>query len=201
MTEDKYSKYRRIFIEHNGILRASNAVKLGVPQHIIYEMLQKKVLIREARGIYSLADMEPPGNPDLVQASLLIPKGIICLISALYYYDLTTQIPHQIHVALPRNTKTPKIEYPPIRVFHFGEKSYSAGVEDLFLDGVNVRIYSREKTIADCFAYREKIGIETAVEALKDYFQRSDADPGGILKYAGINRVEKVMNPYIRALI
>jgi predicted transcriptional regulator of viral defense system len=197
----KYNKYTSIFLENNGILRASKAERLGIPRHLIYEMLRKKILIREAEGLYRLADMEPLSNPDLIQVSLLVPKSVICLVSALYFHGLTTQIPHQIYIALPRNTKTPKIEYPPIRVFHFGERAYFAGIEEKIIDGVKVSIYNKEKTIADCFKYREKFGVEIAVEALKDYFQQPNPNLNDIMNYSNINRVEKIISPYMKTLL
>jgi len=197
----KYNKYKKIFLENNGILRLLKAEKLGIPQHILYEMLNAKILIRESKGLYRLADMEPLSNPDLVQISLLVPKSIICLISALYFHDLTTQIPHQVYIALPRNTKTPKIEYPPLKVLHFSERTYFAGVEEHTIDGVKVRIYSKEKTITDCFKYRKKFGIEIAIEALKDYMRQPNPNLNNIMKYARINRVEKIIRPYIETLL
>jgi predicted transcriptional regulator of viral defense system len=197
----KYKKYKKIFLENNGILRLLKAEKLGIPQHIIYEMLKANILKRESKGLYRLSDMEPLSNPDLIQISLLVPKSIVCLISALYFHDLTTQIPHQIYIALPRNTKTPKIEYPPLKVFHFTERTYFAGVEEHTIDGVKVRIYSREKTITDCFKYRKKLGIDVAVEALKDYMKQPNLNSNDIMKYARINRVEKIIRPYIEALL
>lgn len=201
MSIDKYTKYKKIFLENHGILRAAKAIKLGIPEHSIYEMLSKNILVRETGGLYRLADMQPLSNPDLIQVSLLIPKSVFCLISALYFYDLTTQIPHQVYIALPRNTKTPKIEYPPIKVFHFGTRAYFAGIEEKIIDGIRVCIYSREKTITDCFAYREKIGLEIAIEALKDYFLQPNPNINDIMKYAGINRVEKTIYPYIKTLL
>jgi predicted transcriptional regulator of viral defense system len=201
MSTEKYNKYKKIFLENHGILRASKAAKLGIPRHLIYEMLDKNILVREAEGIYRLANMQPLSNPDLIQVALLVPKSVFCLISALYFYDLTTQIPHQVYVALPRNTKTPKLEYPPIKVFHFGTKAYSSGIEEKIIDGIKIQIYSREKTIADCFAYREKIGVDIAIEALKDYFLQPNPNPNEIMSYAEINRVEKTIYPYIKTLL
>lgn len=201
MAEKTYSKYKKVFAENNGILRASTAIELGVPQHIIYKMAETGDLIREAQGIYRLKESEPLGNPDLVQISLRVPRAVICLISALYFHELTTQIPHQVYFALPRDVKTPKIEYPPIKVFHFSERSYKAGIEEHTLDGVNVKIYSKEKTIADCFKFREKMGASIALEALKDYLQQPRPNIQLVMKYAKINRVENVMRPYLQVLL
>jgi predicted transcriptional regulator of viral defense system len=123
------------------------------------------------------------------------------LVSALYHHNLATQIPHQIHIALPRDVKTPKIEYPPIRVFHLSEKPYLAGIEEKIMDGVNIKIYNLEKTITDCFKFREKIGTNIAIEALKDYLIQSDTNVPLLMKYARVNRMEKVMSPYLEALL
>ena len=201
MAEVIYAKYKKVFIQNSGILRASTAIDLGIPQHIIYKMVGAGELVREAQGIYRLKDSEPLSNPDLVQISLRIPRGIVCLISALYHHNLTTQIPHQIHIALPRDVKTPKIEYPPIKVFHFSEKPYLAGIEEKIIDGVNVRIYNREKTVTDCVKFREKIGSDIALEALKDYLKQPRPSVPLLMKYARVNRVEKVMRPYLEVLI
>jgi predicted transcriptional regulator of viral defense system len=201
MTDDPYSKYKKIFSDRHGILRASTAMELGVPQHVIYKMVEEGELVREAQGIYRLKDAAPLGNPDLVQISLRVPRAVICLISALYFHELTTQIPHQVHFALPRDVKTPKIKYPPIQVFHFSEASYTTGIEEHALDGVPVKIYSKEKTIADCFKFREKIGLNIAIEALKDYLNRPRPTVPLVLKYAQVNRVENVMRPYLESLV
>jgi predicted transcriptional regulator of viral defense system len=198
MTETKYQK---IFTDHSGILRASAAIELGVPKHILYEMIKTGELVREAQGIYRLRESAPLGNPDLVQVSLRVPRAVICLISALYFHELTTQIPHQVHFALPRDVKTPKIKYPPIRVFHFSAESYQAGIVEQEVDGVKVRIYDREKTVADCFKFREKVGMDVALEALKDYLNQPRPNISMLMKYAKVNRVEKAMRPYLEALV
>lgn len=201
MTDDTYSEYKKIFLENNGILRAATAIELGIPQHVIYKMVEDGELVREAQGIYRLRETEPLGNPDLVQISLRVPRAVICLISALYFHELTTQIPHQVYIALPRDVKTPKIGYPPIKAFHFSKVSYEAGIKEYALDGVPVKIYNKEKTIADCFKFREKIGMNIALEALKDYLRNPRSDIELIMKYAKINRVENIMRPYLESLI
>jgi len=201
MADNSYAKYKKVFAQNNGILRASTAIELGVPQHVIYKMVEDGELVREAPGIYRLKESEPLGNPDLVQISLRVPRAVICLISALYFHEMTTQIPHQIHIALPRNVKTPKIGYPPVKAFHFSEASYMSGIEEQMLDRIPVNIYSREKTIADCFKFREKIGTNIALEALKDYLRSPRPNIQLMIKYAKINRVENVMRPYLESLV
>jgi len=195
------TKYKKIFSNHKGILRASTAIELGVPKHVLYEMVKTGELVREAQGIYRLSESDPLGNPDLVNISLRVPYAVFCLISALYFHELTTQIPHQVYFALPRDVKTPKIQYPPISVFHFSEEPYQAGIVEHELDGVKVKIYDREKTVADCFKFRQKVGMDVALEALKDYLSQPRPNVSLLLKYARVNRVEKIMRPYLEALI
>ena len=198
---DCMTDYKKIFTNHSGILRASAAIELGVPKHVLYEMVKTGELVREAQGIYRLSETDMLGNPDLVNLSLRVPRAVFCLISALYFHELTTQIPHQVYFALPRDVKTPKVHYPPIRVFHFSEKSYQAGIVEHELDGVKVKIYDREKTIADCFKFRQKVGMDVALEALKDYISQPSLNVSLLMKYARVNRVEKIMRPYLEALI
>ena len=193
--------YKKIFTKHKGILRASKAIELGVPKHVLYEMVKSGELVREAQGIYRLSESDPLGNPDLVNLSLRVPRAVFCLISALYFHELTTQIPHSIYFALPRDVKTPKIQYPPIWVFHYSDESYKAGIVEHELDGVKVKIYDREKTIADCFKFRQKVGMDIALEAIKDYISQPKLDVHKLLEYAKINRVEKVIRPYLEALL
>ncbi len=201
MAASTYTKYKKIFAGESGILRASTAIERGVPKYVLYGMVKAGDLIREAQGIYRLSESEPLGNPDLVQISLRVPRAVVCLISALYFHDLTTQIPHQVYFALPRDVKTPKIDYPPIRVFHFSQEPYQAGIVEEVVDGLKVKIYNREKTVADCFKFREKIGMDIVLEALKDYFKQPRANVSLLMKYSKVNRVEKVMRPYLEALL
>ena len=115
------NQYKKIFANHSGILRAARAVELGVPRHVVYEMVKSGELVREGQGIYRLSETEPLGNPDLVQICLRVPRAVICLTSALYFHELTTQIPNAVYFALPRDVKTPRIHNPPVHVFHFSE--------------------------------------------------------------------------------
>ena len=124
---------------------------------------------------------------------------MLCLISALSYHDMTTQIPHEIHLALPRGAEPPRLEYPPLRIFWFSGKAYSEGIETSIMDGVEIRVYSPEKTLADCFKYRNKIGMDTVLEALKFYRQRKKMRVDRLMHYARICRVENVMRPYLEA--
>jgi predicted transcriptional regulator of viral defense system len=201
MPDDKFERYIEIFRANHGILRASTAIRLGIPEYVIYEMVRKEELIKETRGLYRLAESRPLGNPDFVQVSLLIPKGVLFLVSALYFHELTTQIPHYVYVALPRAIKKPRINYPPVKFFYRSDRQYLAGIQEYTIDGVAIRIYDKEKTIADCFMYRKKIGGDIALEALKDYMRQPSPNIHLLMEYARIDRVEKLIRPYIEALL
>jgi predicted transcriptional regulator of viral defense system len=196
-----YPKYLEIFRNNNGILKASDAIKKGIPEHVIYEMYKSGLLVREERGLYRLSEVDPLGNSDLVQVAMLIPKAVISLVSALAFHKLTTQIPHRVYVTLPRGVKRPRVSYPPIEFTWQADKPYRAGVEEQILDGVNVHIYSPEKTIADCFKFRNRIGQDVAIEALKDYIRNRKVSIDKLMEYARIDRVETIFRPYVESLV
>jgi predicted transcriptional regulator of viral defense system len=126
---------------------------------------------------------------------------VICLISALAFHDLTTQIPHEVHVALPRGAEEPRLDHPPIATYRFSGKAFTEGVETHKLDGVPVRVYSPEKTLADCFKFRNKIGLDTVVEAVRLYHERRNVKVDDLMRYAAICRVSRIIRPYLEALL
>lgn len=189
-----------IFKQQSGPLRSSQAIRLGIAPRTLYALRDAGQIVEVTRGVYRLPNAPSTEHSDLVQVSLRIPKGIICLISALAFYNLTTQIPHKVYVALPLNAEKPRLLYPPVRLFWLSQPAYSAGIEEHLLEGVTVRIYCREKTIADCFKYRNKIGMNIVMDALKESLQLGSKSES-LLKYARIDRVEKIMRPYLEALL
>ena len=199
MKPETIEKALDAFRQHDSILRTSQAIQLGIAPRTLYALYEAGLLVKVTRGVYRLAEAEPLSNADLIQVALRIPKGIICLISALSYHNLTAQIPHQVYVALPLDAEKPRLAYPPVRLFWLSKPVYSTGVEEHLMDGTTVSIYNREKTIADCFKYRNKIGFDVALEALKDGITQG-CDLELIIKYACIDRVEKVIRPYMEAL-
>ncbi|MCH9625143.1 MAG: hypothetical protein S4CHLAM123_03120 [Chlamydiales bacterium] len=190
-----------IFRANKGILRTAQAMHLGIHPEVIYQMVAEGIIEQVTRGIYRLSDLPPFDNTDLATVALAIPKGVICLISALSYYDLTSQIPRQVDIALLRGTKHPSLEYPPIRIFYFSGEAFEFGVQEYELDGVKVHMYSPEKTLADCFKYRNRVGLDVAVEALKTYWNERRGNVDKLMESARVCRVEKVMKPYIEAII
>ncbi|HEX2980842.1 MAG TPA: type IV toxin-antitoxin system AbiEi family antitoxin domain-containing protein [Anaerolineaceae bacterium] len=191
----------KIFTAHKGILRTSQALALGIAPRTLYAMRDAGLIRKISRGVYQLADQELPGNPDLVSVALRIPKAVICLISALHFYGLTAQIPHKVYIALPQAAEKPRLDFPPLDIVWLSDKSYTAGVLEQQVDGVQIKIYSREKTIADCFKFRNKIGMDVALEALKDYIKTPNRQIDLLLSYARLDRVETLLSRYLEALL
>ena len=194
-------KAREVFLDHGGILRSSEASRLGIHPQTLSRMAQAGLLEKEGRGLYRLAEIEPGGNLDLIKVAKLVPQGVVCLISALSFHGLTTQIPYKVYLALPQGTKKPILTYPPLKVVWLSGEAYSAGIGRHGIEGVRVRIYTREKTVADCFKFRGKLGTDVAIEALRDYLQLAQRDLDELLRFARIDRVEKAMRPYLEALL
>jgi predicted transcriptional regulator of viral defense system len=193
---------RRVFATHKGMLRTTDAIRLGVHPRTLYALRDRGDIEQLGRGLYRLADAPPLTSPDLVPIALRVPRAVICLISALSHHGLTTQVPHEVAVALPSHSQIPKVGRIPIRVFWFSEPAFSAGIDTVMIDGVPLRVYSPEKTIADCFKYRNKIGLDVAVEALRAYRERRRKPDAHLLfKYAQICRVARFMRPYLEAIL
>ena len=200
-TQIRFEKAKRVFRQYGGVMRTREAIRLGIHPRTLYAMRDEGDLERLSRGLYRLAEMPPLGNPDLATVALRVPKGVICLISALAFHDLTTQIPHYIYLALLRGTEAPRVEYPPLRLFWFSPKPYAEGIETHQMDSALVRVYSAEKTLADCFKYRNKIGLDVALEAIQLYIERKPVKVDELMHYADVCRVRKVIRPYVEVLL
>lgn len=198
---DRFKKAKRLFRDHGGILRTSVAIRKGLHPRTLYEMRDAGAIERLGRGLYRLADLPPLGDPDLVSVSLRVPKGVLCLISALAFHDLTAEIPHEIHLALERGAERPRLKHPPLRVFWFSPRMFRAGIESHEVDGVAVRVYGREKTLADCFRYRNKVGLDVGLEALRRYREGGGLNVDRLLHFARLCRVENVLRPYLEMLL
>ena len=203
-TQEKSSAFAKtvaVFREHDGVLRTTEVVRLGVHPRVLYAMRDSGMLEQLGRGLYRLADLPPLGNPDLVAVGLRVPEGVLCLLSALAVHEITTQIPHEVYVAIKRGAEPPRLEYPPVRVFWFTGHAFAEGIETRKLDGIEVRVYGAAKSVADCFKYRNKLGLEVAVEALRLYLQKKRGLPDELVRFARVCRVEMVMRPYVEALL
>jgi predicted transcriptional regulator of viral defense system len=176
-------------------------MKLGIHPRTLYELRDDQLLERLDRGLYRVADAEQLGNPDLVTVALKVPRGVICLISALAFHRMTTQVPHAVYLAIAANDQAPALRYPPLRLFWYSKAVFENGVIDVVMDGIKVRVYSVERTLADCFKYRNKIGIDVCVEALNLYRRRGRMKLDRLEHYAKLCRVERVMRPYMEAVL
>ena len=190
-----------IFHSCGGQLRMSEAIERGITRYMLYSLRDKGIIEQVSRGVYRLVELPPMSNPDLVTVSLRFPKAVICLVSALAYHDITTQIPHGVSVAVTRDSRLPSLDYPPILAHRFSDQAYKSGIEEHQIDGISVKIYSPEKTLADCFKFRNKIGMDVVLEALKLYKTRKKFNLGELFTYAKVCRVEQVMRPYLEATI
>lgn len=152
------------------------------------------------RGVYRLADLPEPSQPDLLVVASRVPQAVICLISALFFHGLTTQTPHEIYIALPRRTRRPRLAHPPLRVFHVTGPASVRGIETHVSDGIAFRVYSPAKTVADCFKFRNKLGLDVALEALRDYRRKYRGGMDELWRHAKLCRVAHVMRPYLEAL-
>lgn len=188
-----------VFRASGGQLRMSEAVRRGISRRMLYSLKTRGIIERISRGIYRLADLPAMSSPDLAVVGARYPKAVVCLVSALAYHEMTTQVPHTISVALPEKAWQPKADYPPLTVHYFAKQAYQAGVEERDIDGVAVKFYSPEKTLADCFKFRNKIGMDVVLEALKFYRERKKLKLEKLLEYAKICRVRNVMRPYLEA--
>jgi predicted transcriptional regulator of viral defense system len=198
--KDRFQKEKELFRSRGGVLRMSEALRLGITRKTLYTMRDDRLLEQLSRGVYRLKGLPPLGNPDLVMVATRIPRGVVCLVSALAYHELTTQIPHEVYVAVERGSERPGLDYPPVRLFWFSDAAFREGIEVHKLDKVSVRIYSREKTIADCFKFRHKLGMDVVLEALRLWSERPGRNVEVLLAHARQCRVERVMRPYLEAI-
>ncbi len=195
------NKAAKIFKDHGGQMKMSDAVRSGITRYMLYSMLEKGVIEKLARGIYRLRSMPIESEHDIISVCSLFPQAVIFLISALYYHKMTTQIPYEVYIAVPTHSRIKLPEYPPIRSHRLSENTYLEGIEEKIIDGVKINVYDPEKTLVDCFRFRNKIGLDVAIEALKFYRQRGRMNLNLITKYAKTCRVEKIMQPYLETVI
>ena len=184
-----------------GVLRTSRILGLGIHPRTLYALRDSGRLIRLARGLYRPSGLPDLAEPDIVTVAARTPKAVVCLISALSLHGLTTQIPHAVDIALPPGTKAPRLSHPPVQIYRYSKKTLAAGVETRTIDSVAVRVFSPAKTIADAFKFRNRIGLETALEALRTAISRRRVPPSEILLFARLCRVERIIRPYLEAIL
>lgn len=182
------------------IIRAKDLTSRGIPRSYLNRLMMEGVLTRSGRGVYVSADAEITELQSVAEVAYRIPKAVICLLSALQIHDLTTELPHEVWVAIDRNARIPKIDYPTVRVVRFSDAAFCYGIEAHSAGSTEIRVYSAAKTVADCFKYRNKIGIDVATQALRDCWQQRKATMDQLWNAAVICRMSNVMRPYLESL-
>ena len=191
----------KFFQRHGGVVRFSVIVKAGFHSDSLITLEEEGRVEKIARGLYRLTNYTPGSHPDLVTASLQASRGVICLLSALSFHEATSEIPKYVDIAIPRGTHANRIKYPPVRFYRFAPKAWKAGIENHEIESHKVKVYNLAKTIADCFKFRNKIGIDVARDALKVAVTEKDIKPKEIMHYAKICRVGNIIKPILEAML
>ena len=183
-----------------GLLRASDLDAIGSPRVILTRMTAAGLLERIGRGLYRLPGAQVTEFESLALVATRVPQAVFCLLTALQFHGLTTQLPRQVWIAMPRGSHSPRIDYPPIRMVQMAGSAHLAGVEEHLCNGVKVRIYSPAKTVVDCFKHRNKIGLSVAIEGLQEALRQRKTTPGEIVRQAERGAIATVIRPYLEAL-
>jgi len=187
-------------VKRLGVARPRDLVRLGLRREYAQRLANRGELVRVARGLYAIPDAEVSSHRTLAEVAKAVPAGTICLLTSLRYHGLTTQSPPEVWIALDIHAWKPRSTPFPVRTVYFSGAALKEGVETHKIDGVPVRIYSAAKTVADCFKYRNKIGVDVAIEALKDYLKQHRRGNDELWHFAKICRVSNVMRPYLEAI-
>ena len=187
-------------IERSGIIRPCDLEKKGLSRQILYRLYISGQIVRLGRGLYAVKNYEPTEYHSIVEVCSRVTKGVVCLLSALQFHNLTTQLPHEVWIAIELKARTPRINAP-VRFMYFSGIAFTEGIEKYNIEGTEVKVYYPAKTVADCFKYRNKIGLDVAIEALRDCISQKKCTVNEIWKYAKICRVTNIMKPYLEAIV
>ena len=182
------------------LLRARDLAREGLPTIALTRLVSAGKLKRVARGVYSLPNQAISENRSLAEVAIRVPRGVICLVSALRVHDIGTQAPHEVWLAIPHRMLPPRIDTPTLRVIRMSGPSLTEGIDRLRVDGVEVPVFNAAKTIADCFKFRSKIGLDVALEALRDGWTKRKVTMDDLWRYAAVDHVANVMRPYLESI-
>lgn len=188
-------------VRKKGLVRAHDVEEIGLSRNYLYILCREGLLQKIARGLYALPNAMDTEHINLVEIAKRVPRAVVCLVSALHFHEITTQLPHEIWIAIPRGSWHPTVEYPPINLTYMSGEAYTFGTETHVIENVDVKVYSPAKTVADCFKFRNKIGLDVAIEALRETWRDRKATVDELLKAASICKVERVMRPYMEATV
>ena len=187
-------------VKQKGVLRTSDLDAIKAPRVVLTRLTAAGLLDKVGRGLYRLPHQPGSEHEGLVSVATKVPQAVFCLLTALQFHELTTQLPRRIWIAMPRGSHVPRIDYPPLKMVRMTGDVHTAGVEEYLHDGVKLRVYSAAKTVVDCFKHRNKIGLDVALEALRDVRAKRKATADELWRYAKICRVTNVMRPYLEAV-
>lgn len=188
------------FLKKKGIIRPRDLKEINGTREHLRRLLSKGLIERPERGLYMLPQKDLGENQNLIEACVRIPRGVICLLTALRFHEITTQAPFEIWMAIPNKATTPRVKNLNLNIVRFSGKAMEEGVETHQIIGVTIRVYSPAKTVADCFKYRNKLGIDVAIESLRECWRAKKCSMDDLWKYAKICRVSKIIRPYIEML-
>ena len=200
MSSDTHAQRILSLAKQKGLLRASALDAIEAPRVVLTRLIEGGLLERVSRGLYRLPSHPGSEHEGLATIAAKVPQAVFCLLTALQFHELTTQLPRQVWIAMPRGSHLPRLDYPPIKMVQMTGAVYTAGIEEHLRDGVTLRVYSAAKTVADCFKHRNKIGLDVALEALKDARAERMASADDLWRYAKVCRVANVMRPYLEAI-
>ena len=200
MSSDTHAQRILSLARQKGLLRASDLDAIEAPRVVLTRLIEGGLLERVSRGLYRLPSHPGSEHEGLATVAAKVPQAVFCLLTALQFHELTTQLPRQVWIAIPRGSHVPRLDYPPIKMVQMTGAVYTAGIEEHLRDGVTLRVYSAAKTVADCFKHRNKIGMDVALEALKDARAERMASADDLWRYAKVCRVANVMRPYLEAI-
>lgn len=188
-------------LEGGALIRLRDFQHAGVGPETLSRLVREGVATRSARGLYQLTNIAIDARHTLAEASALVPKAVVCLTSALQFHELTLQMPSAVWMAIDRSAWKPRIEYPRIRFVRFSHKALSEGVEHHTIEGVDVAVFTPAKTIIDCFRYRHKIGLDVALEGLREGLRSRKVTPDQLWEFARRARIWSVIKPYLEAMV
>ena len=190
-----------IFRQHGGVMKTNQALMQGIHPAALYRLLEDGKIMRLARGLYRLTSTQEFSNPDLAVVAAKAPDAVVCLISALSFHGITTQVPRAVYLAVPRGRYAGlRLRTPPVRIYRFDAPTFDHGIEPHAIDGIPVRIYNVARTVVDCFNYRNKLGLDVAIEALRFARARKRISNREILRFAHLLRQDRVMAPYLESV-
>jgi predicted transcriptional regulator of viral defense system len=202
MVKKETNSQKILALAHNrGIIRVQDLKDEGIHPEHLRRMVSKGLIIQTGRGLYNAVDADISAHHSLAQVSKWVPSGVVCLLSALQFYNIGTQNPFEVWLALERKIARPRIQYPPLRIVHFSGESFSKGIEEHCIENITIKVYSPAKTLADCFKFRNKVGLDVAIEALRDCIKQRLCTNDELWNYSRICRVSNVMKPYIESMI